>query len=148
MVRKLKACKGGIEFKEFEQLAKAFKKAADDKVVENFIREFLMEMALMAEQKMKNRTPADMKELANSWHAGNVKRRGKTYEVEIYNNAKDASFVEYGYSTKEEDISWVEGKFMMTISMKEIEKQLPGYLEKRQAGLLNQIMNGRAPKKG
>ncbi|XOS93818.1 hypothetical protein ACLMAB_10540 [Brevibacillus laterosporus] len=37
---------------------------------------------------------------------------------------------------------------MMTISMKEIEKELPRYLEKRQTKLLNDIMNGRPAKRG
>ncbi len=36
---------------------------------------------------------------------------------------------------------------MMTISMQEIENELPKYLEKRQVQLLEQIMNGRPGKK-
>lgn len=36
---------------------------------------------------------------------------------------------------------------MMTISMQEIERELPRYLEKRMVELLDNIMNGRPPKK-
>lgn len=32
---------------------------------------------------------------------------------------------------------------MMTVSMKEIERELPKFIEKKQVELLNQLMNGR-----
>ncbi|EHQ92144.1 HK97 gp10 family phage protein [Desulfosporosinus youngiae] len=44
-------------------------------------------------------------------------------------------------------IGWVSGKFMMTISMQEIERDLPKYLERKQIQLLEQIMNGRPPRR-
>lgn len=54
-----------------------------------------------------------------------------------------ASYVEYGHRTKNHK-GWVEGRFMATISMQEIERQLPKFLERKQVELLNQILNGRA----
>lgn len=157
---------GKFDMKEFKQFADTLKKATDERVIERFIRDFVMEMAYRAERKIKKRTPANSGELRRKWGVGRVKRRGNSYIVEVFNNVEYASFVENGFrshwvpgywegntfvydsSAKSgmqvgEKGGWVEGRFMMAISMKEIERELPKYLEKRQAQLLNDIMNGR-----
>ncbi|MBS4172120.1 HK97 gp10 family phage protein [Bacillus sp. FJAT-49736] len=163
---------GGFEFEEVVRLAKRFQKAIDERIVERFIRGFLLEMAYRAEAKMKRRTPVNTGDLRRKWTVGNIERQGSSYVVEIFNNLDYASFVEYGFRShfvpgKWEGKQfryiqgynppsgepggmyvgpkngWVEGKFMMTISMKEIERELPRYLEQKQAQLINEIMNGR-----
>lgn len=139
---------GKVDFRELEQLAKTFKQALDERVIERFIREFLLEMAMRAMRKIKKRTPVDTGELRRNWFVGKVERRGDAYVVEIYNNTDYSSFVEFGHRSGPELTNWTDGRFMMTIPMKEIEQQLPRYLAKRQMELLNQIMNGRPPKKG
>lgn len=139
---------GKFDFSEFEKLAKTFKKALDERVIERFIEDFLLEMAFRAERKIKKRTPVDTGELRRNWKVGNVERRGNSYVVEIYNNTHYAVFVEYGHRTGKNLTKWVEGRFMMTISMQEIERELPRYLEKRVGELLDNIMNGRPPRKG
>ncbi len=125
-------------------------------------------MAFRAERKIKKRTPVgvysnqvsfttkDGKEvsfttsssktggyLRRNWQVGNVIKQGDAYIVEIFNNTEYASYVEYGHRTKNHK-GWVEGRFMATISMQEIERQLPRFLERKQVELLNQILNGRA----
>ena len=139
---------GKFDFSEFERLAKTFKKALDERVIERFIQDFLLEMAYRAERKIKKRTPVDTGELRRNWKVGRVERRGDAYQVEIYNNTHYAQFVEYGHRTGKDLTKWVEGRFMMTISMQEIERELPRYLEKRVTRLLNDLMNGRPPRKG
>jgi len=139
---------GKFDFSEFEHLAKTFKKALDERVIERFIQDFLLEMAYRAERKIKKRTPVDTGELRRNWKVGRVERRGDAYQVEIYNNTHYAQFVEYGHRTGKDLTKWVEGRFMMTISMQEIERELPRYLEKRVTQLLNDLMNGRPPRKG
>lgn len=139
---------GKFDLSEFEKFANRLQKANKERAVERFIQDFLLEMAYRAERKIKKRTPVDTGELRRNWSVGNVERRGDTYVVEIINNTDYASFVEYGHRTGAELTKWVEGRFMMTISMKEIERELPRYLEKRMAELLDNIMNGRPAKKG
>jgi hypothetical protein len=139
---------GKFDFSQFEHLAKTFKKALDERVIERFIQDFLLEMAFRAERKIKKRTPVDTGELRRNWKVGRVERRGNAYQVEIYNNTHYAQFVEYGHRTGKDLTKWVEGRFMMTISMQEIERELPRYLEKRVTQLLNDLMNGRPPRKG
>ncbi|WP_129600464.1 HK97 gp10 family phage protein [Anaerophilus nitritogenes] len=137
---------GNFNFSEFERMAKTFKKALDERVIERFIRDFLLEMAFRAERKIKRRTPVDTGQLRRSWQVGNIERQGNSYIVEIFNNAEYASFLEYGHRKVNEN-GWVEGKFMMTISMKEIERELPIYLERRMTELMDNILNGRPPRR-
>lgn len=144
---------GSFDFSDFEKLAKAFQKTLDERVIDRFIRDFLMEMAMRALRKTKKRTPTGKYkdrpggQTRNSWQVGNVEKRGDGYQVELFNNVFYAPFVEYGHRTGKDLTKWVEGRFMLTISMQEIERELPQYLEKRMLGLLNDIMNGRPPKK-
>lgn len=133
---------GSFDYSGFKDMAKSFQKALDERVIERWIREFLLEMAFRAERKIKKRTPVDSGHLRRNWQVGNVEKRGNAYVVEIFNNIEYASFVEYGHRTKNHK-GWVEGRFMATISMQEIERQLPKFLENKQVELLNQILNGR-----
>jgi len=161
---------GKFDFTEFEKLAKTFKKALDDRVIERFMREFLLEMAFRAERKIKKRTPENTGHLRRNWQVGKVERHGNALVVEIFNPVEYASFVEYGFRSHwvpgywkgktfvydpnaqtgmyvgPKD-GWVPGRFMATISMREIEKELPRYLERRTMELLNNIMNGRPYRK-
>ncbi|EQB4336207.1 HK97 gp10 family phage protein [Clostridium botulinum] len=157
-----------FDYSDFKKMAESFQKALDERVIERWIREFLLEMAFRAERKIKKRTPVgvysnqvsfttkDGKEvnfttsssktgghLRRNWQVGNVVKQGNSYIIEIFNNVDYASYVEYGHRTKNHK-GWVEGRFMATISMQEIERQLPKFLERRQVELLNQILNGRA----
>lgn len=60
----------------------------------------------------------------------NVHHYGDTYVIEIMNPTEYASYVEYGHRTPSHN-GWVKGKFMMTISEREIERIAPSLLEKR-----------------
>lgn len=140
---------GNFDCSEFKKMAGSFQKALDERVIERWIKEFLLEMAFRAERKIKKRTPVGVYDdgrtggnLRRNWQVGNVERQGNAYIVEIFNNVEYASHVEYGHMTKNHK-GWVEGRFMATISMQEIESQLPAFLERKQVELLNQILNGR-----
>lgn len=134
---------GSFDFSEMENMAKTFKKALDERVIDRFFQDFLLEMAYRAERKIKKRTPVDSGELRRNWIVGRVERHGDAYVVEIFNNTDYASFVEFGHRTGIDLTKWVEGRFMMTISMKEMEQELPRYLEKKQMELLKKLMNGK-----
>lgn len=134
---------GSFDFSEVEKMAKTFKKALDEKVIDRFMQDFLLEMAHRAERKIKKRTPVDSGELRRNWKVGRVERRGNAYAVEIFNNTDYSSFVEFGHRTGVDLTEWVEGRFMLTISMKDIERELPRYLEKRQKELLEKLLGGR-----
>ncbi|OSB16697.1 hypothetical protein B2H94_10925 [Clostridium sporogenes] len=138
-----------FDYSDFKKMASSFQKALDERVIERWIKEFLLEMAFRAERKIKKRTPVGVYpnktggHLRRNWQVGSVVKQGDAYIVEIFNNTEYASYVEYGHRTKNHK-GWVEGRFMATISMQEIERQLPRFLERKQVELLNQILNGRA----
>lgn len=133
---------------EFKKLARSFQTALDTRVIERWIKEFLLEMAFRAERKIKKRTPVGVYpnktggHLRRNWQVGNVEKHGDSYVIEIFNNVEYASLVEHGHRTKNGK-GWVEGRFMATISMQEIERELPRFMERKQVELLNQILNGR-----
>jgi hypothetical protein len=134
---------GKFDFSEFERLKQNLEGL--EKNLDQFLRDFLLEMAYRAERKIKKRTPVGVYppgsgkvggELRRNWKVGQVIRQGDSYLVEIINETDYSSFVEYGHRTGKDLTKWVEGRFMMTISMQEIERELPRYLEQRLAAWL------------
>lgn len=55
---------------------------------------------------------------------------GGNYVIEIVNPVEYASYVEFGHRTRGGK-GWVEGKFMMTISEQEVQRDAPKILEKK-----------------
>lgn len=59
-----------------------------------------------------------------------VHRYSNYYVVEIENPVEYASYVEYGHRTRNHN-GWVEGKFMLTISEKEIQGKSQAIIQKK-----------------
>lgn len=70
---------------------------------------------------------ASAKQYANSLK---VTKSGSNYVIEITNPVEYASYVEFGHRTRDHK-GWVNGKFMMTISEKEVDAQAPGILQRK-----------------
>ena len=144
---------GSFDFPEMRRMADRMNRLTEGNTIDQFIRDFLLEMAYRAERKIKRRTPVDIGDLRRNWQVGSVIQNGDTYEIEIFNNTEYAAYVEFGHRQtpgryvpaigKKLVKPWVEGRFMMTISMKEMERELPKYLERRQKELLNKMLSGR-----
>lgn len=79
-----------------------------------------------------------------SWKDATVKgvvRKGDNLEITIYNPLEYASFVEYGHRQepgryvpvlgKRLKKAWVEGKYMATIAIKDVEDKLPARFEEQ-----------------
>jgi len=79
--------------------------------------------------------------LKRGWTIGEIVKVGNTYEVEIINPIMYASYVEFGHRTRNHK-GWVKGKFMMTISEKELEAQATKIIEKRIMQYLEWCFNG------
>lgn len=63
---------------------------------------------------------------------------GDTYVIEIENPVHYASYVEFGHRTRNHK-GWVQGKFMLTISEDEIQRDAPKILERKLAKKLGDI---------
>lgn len=68
-----------------------------------------------------------------------VRRKGNLYVIDIINPVEYASYVEYGHRTRNHK-GWVKGKFMMTVSVQEVEQMTPQILERRLNNMLKEIM--------
>ena len=69
--------------------------------------------------KVKLKTPVDSGVLRRSWR---VKSEGQLAKI-VYNNVKYGPYVEYGHRTRGGK-SFVDGRYMLTKSVKEIEDTL------------------------
>ena len=76
--------------------------------------------------------------LRKGWYITGVRKNGNTHFILIYNNVEYASFVEYGHR-KRNNKGWVEGRFMLTISMKEVEHSLQQIADKHCKKVLEQL---------
>ena len=66
--------------------------------------------------KVKLKTPVDSGVLRRSWHS---KKDGDLARI-IYNNVRYSTYIEYGHRTRGGK-SFVDGRYMLTKSVKEIE---------------------------
>lgn len=92
-------------------------------------------------------------ELRRSWYSTKVRKVGNAYEITVYNNKEYAVYVEYGHRQqpgryvpalgKRLVKSWVEGKYMLTKSVLELEKQAPSLLAKMTSQFLEEMLNGK-----
>ncbi len=69
-----------------------------------------------------------------------VQHIGDAYTVEIKNSTDYGVFVEYGHRTPDHK-GWVPGRFMMTISERELEKIAPKVLERKLEKLLRSALH-------
>lgn len=156
--------RGGFDYSEFEALAEGVRRMERDSV--RNIEDFLLRMALRAMARVKKRTPVDTGNLRNKWYLSGVARRGNDVMINIVNSALYASFVEFGHWQQpgrfipghwegdrfiyepgaEEGMylskPWVDGVFMLTISIQEIEREMPKRLESAWAKYAAGLMGG------
>lgn len=70
-----------------------------------------------------------------------VTKKGHVYEITVINPVNYASYVEFGHRTSNHK-GWVKGRFMMTISADEVERQAPQILENKLKKLLGEAFDG------
>ena len=129
----------GVNLKEFNQLQDKISKMNNE--FENFLKEYMVEMAEMVIAKAKRKTPVGTPEstgipnyvggtLRRNWQIGDVRRVGNNIEVEILNPTEYATEVEYGHrimggAGHSIEVGWKDGRFMLTTSVNEIRAQMP-----------------------
>lgn len=135
----------GFHFKEYSEWTKKVGIAKED--FRLWLKQFLLTEAQRVVAKGKRRTPVDTGYLRNSWYIGSqtvvqtrtasgkakidtknsdvlsVKVVGNVLQVEIGLGADYASFVEFGHHS-------YEGRYMLTISIDEVQRQLPARFNK------------------
>jgi hypothetical protein len=95
-----------------------------------FFEECIKELAGRLIAKTMARTPVDTGQLRQGWTIGQIIRTGNGFEVEVINPVDYAMYVEYGHRTRDHN-GWVNGRFMLTISIEELERELPAFLDRK-----------------
>ncbi len=158
---------GECNFSELKKLQKQINDAVDGGLIEDFMKNLLEDIGNLAIQKVKRRTRkiSNTGNLMRNWKATSVRKVGNFYIIDIYNNVEYASFVENGFrahwvpgrwegnvfvydrDSKEgmyvgkNSGGWVEGKFMLKISIKEVENQMQQIVDSKSMALLKRIFN-------
>jgi len=128
---------GEFDFEELVTLQKLLK--GMEKEIPNFLEYCIWEIANRLLAKVVPRTPVDSGELRRGWTFGPVRRVNGGFEVELINAVEYALYVEFGHRTSNH-MGWVEGRFMLTISEKELERELPGILKRKQEAFINKYL--------
>ncbi|MEK4854793.1 HK97 gp10 family phage protein [Paenibacillus sp. FSL H7-0756] len=120
---------GSFDFSDAKKLQKNLQRM--QKEFPAFMEECIRELAGRLLAKAIARTPVRTGDLRRGWQIGQVVRLpGGGVHVEIVNNVEYALYVEYGHVTRLRT-GWVNGKFMLTLSEEELERELPGIMEKK-----------------
>lgn len=122
--------------KEFKKIIEEMEKEKEQLMIDT-----IKELAARLLRKVIKRTPSDTGNLRRNWTVSDVRKNGENYEIEVSNSAEYASYVEFGHRQtpgrfvpaigKRLKKSWVKGKFMLTISESELQKQAPAVIEKK-----------------
>lgn len=91
--------------------------------------------------------------LRRGWIASLPKKKPDGWEIEIINKVIYASYVEYGHRQmpgkyvpalgKKLKSGWVEGKFMLTLSLKDVERMAPKLIEKKLEALVREAVDAK-----
>lgn len=161
---------GKTDYKQLKRVQEKLQRLAETDF-DRVCRELSQELAQRLLAKTIRRTPVGVKpgyataetldtywsgyvggRLRRGWTVGDVIKNGSTYEVEIINPVEYASYVEYGHRQrpgryvpqigKTLKRGWVPGRFMLTISERELEVDGPKIIEKRVMEALKEALDG------
>lgn len=141
---------GKVDYKQLEEFQKKLQQL--NKTQDEFCQAAAKELAARLLAKVIRRTPvgeypekSGLKggTLRRGWtgnkkggaaYAQNlpIQRVGNDYVIDIINPTEYASYVEYGHRTRGHK-GWVQGRFMLTISVAEVQSAAPKILEKKLA---------------
>lgn len=119
----------GLDYSEFERYRNNFAKFTAE--FDAWIKQFLLKEGHRFIAEVKRRTPVDTGDLRNHWKLAGMTRSGDTLRVWFVNSMYYATFVEYGHAkpyksgAEPGSADWVEGYFMMTVSLEVIYRNMP-----------------------
>lgn len=117
----------GFDCKEFEVYTKNFAKMA--RSFPQFMEQFMMKTSLQTLRSIKLVTPVDTGAMRDHWEASKVYRLANgNIGFFIKNTMEYASFVNDGHTTRNRN-EWVEGYYMVEVTVAEIERKMPKRFE-------------------
>ena len=125
----------GFDYSEFQKFRNNFARLTRE--FDAWIQQFLLSEGMRFIAEVKRRTPVDTGDLRNHWKLDGITRHGDTLQVWFVNPLYYATFVEYGHAkpykagAAEGSADWVDGYFMMTVSLQVIQKGMPARFDKQ-----------------
>lgn len=101
------------------------------KQFDSWFHQFLLKEGMRFIARVKPRTPVDTGDLRNHWQIEGITREGNTLHCWFVNSMEYATHVEYGHAkpyksgAAEGSADWVQGYFMMTVTIEEIRAAMP-----------------------
>lgn len=120
---------GRFDYSDFERYCRNFKTLYHE--FDSWLHSFLLQQGMRFLAGVKPRTPVDTGDLRNHWQLQGITREGDVLKCWFVNSMNYATFVEYGHAkpyrsgAAEGSEDWVDGYFMMTVTLKQIESAMP-----------------------
>lgn len=112
---------GNVEFSDLVALRDKFEGLQNS--VDDFCIQVTKEIAQIVLDEAIKRTPvAKTGDLQKNWVSSVIKEEN-IYKIEVINPLEYAEFVEFGHR-KRNGKGWVKGKFMLTISERDLQRRL------------------------
>lgn len=124
----------GFDFTEFNRFRGNFARLALG--FDQWIQQFLLNEGMRFIREVKYRTPVDTGDLRNHWKLDGITRVGDELHVWFVNTMYYATYVEYGHAKPYKSGAavggpdWVEGYFMMTVSLEVIQRNMPARFDR------------------
>lgn len=143
---------GKVEFSELTALRDRLERLQKTDF-DAFCKAVTKDIAARLLRKTIQKTPVDTGELRRNWTVGDIRKQGDCYYIEVINPLEYAQYVEYGHRQtpgryvpaigKRLKRSWVQGKFMLTLSENEIQRDMDNIIKQKLIRLLKEaIKNG------
>lgn len=134
----------GFDYNEFVRYRNNFKKMSRE--FDTWFHMFLLREGMRFIAGVKPRTPVDTGDLRNHWQLDGITREGDTLHCWFVNSMYYATFVEYGHAppymsglVNPGDPTWVEGYFMMTVTLDQIQRSMPARFDREFAQFLSTL---------
>jgi len=147
---------GKTDFRQLEAIAKKAEEQLNAEQMNAFNKACAKELAARVLAKVIPRTPVGEYPhrvggtLRRGWTAGKqmdvlpyvnslqIEQAGDMVSIEIVNPVEYASYVEFGHRTRNHK-GWVEGRFMLTMSVNEVQQEGPAALERKLEKKLKEV---------
>jgi len=134
----------GFDYKAFTQYESDF--AAMKNSFDSWINSFMLRQGMKFMAAVKPLTPVDTGDLRDHWTIEGVVRSGDSFQVWFVNPMEYATFVEYGHAkpymsgkASPGSDDWVDGRFMMTVALEVVNRELPAEFDAEFAKFLSSM---------
>ena len=137
---------GNVDYRRLQALQRRMQKL-EQVDIDSLCIDISNDLAKRLLRKVKKRTPVGVYPpetgktggtLRNSWNVTRVEKQGYQYSIEVFSDVEYAIYVEFGHRTSNHR-SWVPGKFMLTVSEKEIEDLAPKLIQRKLEAKIREV---------